>query len=240
MVRLIEMSGKLPVDLERKQHISTHRQVRKQAGLLDHVPDASPQRDYILCRDIAPIHQHTTARRPHKRIHGTQQRRLPGPAPAQQRGGRARFHAQRDTAQNRTATHREAHIRELHPMSGHLSPARLSRSSLPPAERPSYSSTGVSAALSAPLCSPEPAAGCAPFTRTTVILSKPSLKAGGRSLSAILCITSSETWRSRFAFRSRHTASGTSKNTACTSYPKLFAILIHWRRSWGLRFVAST
>ena len=29
------------------------------------------------------------------------------------------------------------------------------------------------------------------------------------------------------------TASGTSKNTACTSYPKLFAILIHCRRSCG-------
>src|SRR5262249_36109294 len=55
------------------------------------------------------------------------------------------------------------------------------------------------------------------FTRTTVILAKPSSKAGGRSLAAIRCTTSSLTWRSRLRLRSRQTSSGTSKNTAWTS-----------------------
>ena len=55
------------------------------------------------------------------------------------------------------------------------------------------------------------------FTLTTVIFSKPSSKSGGFSFSAILRITSSLTERSRWRLRSRHTSSGTSKKTACTS-----------------------
>src|SRR5215469_1796510 len=78
------------------------------------------------------------------------------------------------------------------------------------------------------------------FTRTTVIFENPSSNTGGFSFSAILRITSSLTMRSRERLRSRQTSRGTSKNTACTSYPKLFDILIHWRRSWMERLVAST
>ena len=55
------------------------------------------------------------------------------------------------------------------------------------------------------------------FTLTTVIFSKPSSKSGGFSLSAILRMMSSLTERSRWRLRSRHTSSGTSKKTACTS-----------------------
>lgn len=55
------------------------------------------------------------------------------------------------------------------------------------------------------------------FTRTTVILAKPSLKLGALSLAAMRRMTSSGTTRSRREWRSMQTSSGTSKNTACTS-----------------------
>jgi hypothetical protein len=55
------------------------------------------------------------------------------------------------------------------------------------------------------------------FTRTTVILSKPSSNTGGFSFSPILRMISSLTERSRLELRSRQTSRGTSKKTACTS-----------------------
>ena len=55
------------------------------------------------------------------------------------------------------------------------------------------------------------------FTRTTVILDNPSSNVGGVTLADILRMTSSATTRFRRWWRSRHTSSGTSKNTPCTS-----------------------
>src|SRR6185437_8705991 len=114
---------RLSCKLQRHPHIALHGHLWKQSGLLDHIPDPSPQRDHILRRNVAPIHQHAATRRPHQRVHRAQQRGLAGTAPAQQRRRRSLLHVQRNPTQNPTATHREAHIRELHPVSGHRSPA---------------------------------------------------------------------------------------------------------------------
>ncbi len=56
------------------------------------------------------------------------------------------------------------------------------------------------------------------FTRTTVILAKPSSKVGGFSLAAMRRMTSSGTTRSRRWWRSMQTSRGTSKKMAWTSY----------------------
>ncbi len=55
------------------------------------------------------------------------------------------------------------------------------------------------------------------LTFTTVIFEKPSSNVGGFNFSAKRRITSSGTTRSRRRLRSRHTSTGTSKYTACTS-----------------------
>src|ERR1700733_7812453 len=231
-----------PRQLQRHPSIPLHRHVRKQPRLLDDVPDAPPQRHRVIVPRGFARNQHLTRGRRYQPVHHAEQCGLARAAPPQQRRRRSRLQLQRDVAhQNalrlslRTHGHRIAHLRELDANRRHA-PYSNWLSLTCEADRRTYSV--VPEAISAAAGSPA-APGC-PFTRTTVIFSKPSLKVGGFRRSAIFCITSSVTWRSRFEFRSMHTASGTSKNTACTSYPKLLAILIHCLRSCGDRFVAST
>lgn len=78
------------------------------------------------------------------------------------------------------------------------------------------------------------------YPATTRTQSNPSASVGRVSFAAIASITNSGTFRPRPAFRTLQTSKGASKKSASIPQPYSRAIRTYCRRSFTVRFVAST
>ncbi len=103
--------------LQRQPHVPLHRPVRKQPGLLDHVPDRPPQLQQCpLARAWPP--PAPTRRRHHQPVDHPHQRRLAAAAPTQQRRRRPGLQLQRNASRERRAPRpAEAHSANSTPAS---------------------------------------------------------------------------------------------------------------------------
>ena len=75
------------LDFEHRADIALGVEVRKEARLLDHVPDRTPQGDRIPIRGGLCFHHHPSRGRLDQAVYHAQQRGLSRPAAPQQRGG---------------------------------------------------------------------------------------------------------------------------------------------------------